>query len=97
VETNLAMGTRADAAAEEQSQAPWLDDVLDTIAEFGAASIDLVAWELCLPVQALVPAWRQAVCERLIEEAGRCRETAELQYRLVSLPARRTTLRNRAQ
>jgi hypothetical protein len=87
------MGTSAEVimAPEQRLKAPWLGDVLDTIAEFGEASIGLVAWELCLPVEALAPAWRQAVSERLIEEVGRCTQTAELQYRLAPFPAVRSS------
>jgi hypothetical protein len=70
-------------APEERLETPWLGEVLDTLAEFGEASIGLVAWELSLREEALAPAWRQAFADGLIEEVGRCPETAERMYRLV--------------
>ncbi len=77
------------ATRPEPTEAPWLGAILETIGDFGEASVGLVAWELSLPEQALAAAWRQAVSQRLIEEVGRCPETAELMYRLAPFPAMR--------
>lgn len=79
------MGTSVSVvmAPEDRFEAPWLGDVLDTIAEFGQASIGLVAWELCLPEEALAPAWKQAIESRLIREVEECSTSGELMYRLM--------------
>jgi hypothetical protein len=52
--------------------------------EFGTASLELIAWELSLPEAALLPAWRQALARRLIEEAGINPQTGEQVCRLWS-------------
>lgn len=64
------------------SVAPWLGELLNTVAEFGSASLGLVAWELCLPEQALRRAWKQALREGLIIEDRPDAETGERMYRL---------------
>ena len=66
------------------TEAPWLEAVLETVTDFGEASLELVAWELSLPEATLASAWDQVVRERLVEHAGECRETGELLYRLAS-------------
>ncbi len=68
------------------SPAPWFADVLEAIEQFGLASIGLVAWELFLTEEELVPAWRAAKATGLIERVGRCPYTREPMYRL-SVPA----------
>jgi len=68
--------------AADWSGAEWLPELLETISEFGSASLELVAWELSLPENALWPAWRQAIGEHLIEPAGVCDQTDEQPYRL---------------
>jgi hypothetical protein len=94
---DAADGPRPDAGGQESTprasgqhrtgDAPWLGEILSTVAEFGSASLGLVAWELCLPEEALHPAWRQALAEGLIEDAGRDPESDEEMYR-VRAPAR---------
>ena len=61
---------------------PWFEDVLEAIDQFGLASIGLVAWELFLSEEELVPAWRGASILGLIERVGRCPYTREPMYRL---------------
>ncbi len=51
-------------------QVMWLDEILETVAEFGAASLGLVAWELSLPEEELAPAWAHAVSTGLLRPAG---------------------------
>ncbi len=68
----------------EALAAPWLSEMLDTIAEFGDASIGLVAWELSLPEDALDAAWAQALEVGLIEASRRCSQTSELMFRLAA-------------
>jgi hypothetical protein len=62
---------------------PRLNETLGTIAEFGVASAELVAWDLFLGPEEIRPAVRQALAEGLIEEAGVDIETGEQLYRLV--------------
>jgi hypothetical protein len=62
---------------------PWLDKTLAVIREFGAASAELVAWELFLDPEAVRPAVRHALAGGLIEEAGLDIQTGEQLYRLV--------------
>jgi hypothetical protein len=62
--------------------APWFADVLEAIEQFGLASIGLVAWEMFLTEEELVPAWRQMKAMELIERVGRCPYTREPMYRL---------------
>jgi hypothetical protein len=68
------------------SPAPWFADVLEAIEQFGLASIGLVAWEMFLTEEELVPAWRQAKTMGLIERVGRCPYTREPMYRLSASP-----------
>lgn len=63
--------------------ARWLPELLETLAEFGTASLDLVAWELSLSEAALVSAKDQAIAQGLIEVAGRESGTGAETYRLV--------------
>jgi hypothetical protein len=64
--------------------APWLPELLDTLEEFGAASLELVAWELSLSEAELVSARDQAVAQGLIEVAGSDTGSGEETYRLVA-------------
>jgi hypothetical protein len=43
-----------------------LDEVLGVVAEFGQASLELVAWELGVPIEAVHPLWRRALDEGLL-------------------------------
>ena len=69
-----------------------LDDVLETIREFGSASLGLVAWELCLPEQELRPLWQRALREGLIRPAESSPETSEPMFSLAA-PAKRGRVR----
>jgi hypothetical protein len=51
-------------------QLAWLDEILDTVREFGAASLGLVAWELSLPEEELAPAWAYAIRTGLLRPVG---------------------------
>ncbi len=51
-------------------QVAWLDEILETVREFGAASLGLVAWELSLGEEELAPAWAHAVRTGLLRRAG---------------------------
>jgi hypothetical protein len=82
-------------APEHRLRAPWLREVLETVAEFQTASAGLVAWELCLPEDAVAPAWQQAVAEGLLEEAGRCSETSEMMFQLSPTAAGQTPVARR--
>jgi hypothetical protein len=68
----------------------WFDDVLEAIDQFGLASIGLVAWELSLAEEDLVPAWRDAAILGLVERVGRCPYTREPMYRLAGAAAAST-------
>jgi hypothetical protein len=47
-----------------------LEDVLETVEEFGSASLDLIAWEFSVPVAELAELWDQAVGAGLLRLAG---------------------------
>jgi hypothetical protein len=51
-------------------QLDWLDEILDTVQEFGAASLGLVAWELSLWEEELAPAWAYAIRTGLLRPVG---------------------------
>ncbi len=70
------------SAAPGSPDPPWFNAVLEVIEQFELASIGLVAWELFLGEDELVPAWRQAMSTGLIERVGRCPYTREPMYRL---------------
>ena len=52
------------------TQPDWLDEILKTVQEFGAASLGLVAWELSLPEEELAPAWAHAIRTGLLRPVG---------------------------
>src|SRR2546423_14922394 len=62
--------------------APWLHELLETLDEFGTASLALIAWELSLSEDALHSARGQAMSQGLIEVADRAPDTGEELYRL---------------
>ncbi len=49
-------------------------------AEFGSASLELVAWELSLPERELARAWAHAIGRGLIGLVGLCSETQGARY-----------------
>jgi hypothetical protein len=54
-----------------------LDEVVETVKEFGAASLGLVAWEFSLPEASVAVAWNRAIRKQLIRPVGPCPETGE--------------------
>ncbi len=70
------------AAASWLPQTRWLEEILWTIAEFGSASLGLIAWELSLDESELAPAWEQALRTGLIRPAHTCPATHEEMYSL---------------
>jgi hypothetical protein len=61
-----------------------LEDVVETVREFGVASIELVAWELSLPTSSIDPSWTRAVERRLITEVGSDPGTGESMFTLAA-------------
>jgi diguanylate cyclase (GGDEF)-like protein len=59
-----------------------LESVLQAVAELGAASRSLVAWELCAEERDVADAWATAVRERLLQRAGRDHLQQEWVYEL---------------
>ena len=57
--------------------------VIDTLREFGAASLELVAWELDVPESTIQPHWELLMALGVITLAGRCPEYGERMYELV--------------
>jgi hypothetical protein len=62
--------------------ARWLPELLETLGDFGAASLGLVAWELSLSEDELADAKRHAISNGMIEVAGRDPGSDEETYRL---------------
>ncbi len=54
----------------DSMQVAWLEEVLETVREFGAASLGLVAWELSLTEEELAPAWAYAIRTGLLRTVG---------------------------
>lgn len=70
-------------------QVAWLDETLETVREFGAASLGLVAWELSLGEEELEPAWAYAIRNGLLRPVGAgmhatASDAAETPYRLAT-------------
>jgi hypothetical protein len=63
-------------------RARWLPELLETLGDFGTASLELVAWELSLSEDDLADAKRQAISNGMIEIAGRDPASDEETYRL---------------
>jgi hypothetical protein len=59
-------------------------DVAETVGEFGAASLELIAWEFSLPPSALLSVLANAVSKGLIRVAGICPDTGEQLYELAA-------------
>jgi hypothetical protein len=60
--------------------------VVDTVSEFGEASLELVAWELSVPERTLEYVWAQAIEHGMLRAAGVCPTTGERLF--VAVPAR---------
>jgi hypothetical protein len=80
------MGDATYPAVPGSPSAPRVDDVLEVIEQFALASIGLVAWELFLDEEDLVPAWRELAATGVLERVGRCPYTREPMYRLSAPP-----------
>jgi hypothetical protein len=68
-----------------------LEEVLETVSEFGQASRDLVAWEFALDGGELAGVWDQAVGEGLLRPVVELGGTGEQMYALAApghVPAR---------
>jgi hypothetical protein len=57
-----------------------LEDVLQTVEEFGSASLDLIAWEFSVPVAELTEIWDQAVGAGLLRLVGSRNGAGEQMY-----------------
>jgi hypothetical protein len=62
-----------------------LEDVLETVEEFGSASLDLIAWEFSVPVAELTELWDHAVGAGLLRPVGSSQGTGEQMY-AIALP-----------
>jgi hypothetical protein len=60
----------------------WLPEILETVGEFGSASLALVAWELSLGEDELAGTWERAIALRLLEAVGPEPDTGEYMYRV---------------
>lgn len=54
-----------------------VEAVVETVKEFGVASLELVAWEFSVPEDSIATAWNRAVRKQLIRPVGPCPETGE--------------------
>lgn len=76
-----------DASSRVQpSEIRWLDETIAIIAEFGSASLGLVAWELNVDESEIEPAWEQAKREGLIRLEQVCPTTKEQMF-VLALPS----------
>lgn len=71
-------------AAGQEVTCTWVDEIVNTVADFGSASLELVAWELCLSEEQLRDAWEQTLDRGWLEPAGPDEETGEEMFRLVA-------------
>jgi hypothetical protein len=69
---------------QQPATVPPLDEVLETIGEFGSVSLGPLAWEFWLSEEQLSPLWLGASGGALIQPAGRCPETGEPMCSLTS-------------
>jgi hypothetical protein len=67
-------------AVMDDKGAVTLEDVLETVGEFGMASRDLVAWEFALDEGELAEVWDQAVGEGLLRPVAGRDGTGEQMY-----------------
>jgi hypothetical protein len=61
---------------------PYLKELLETVHEFGRASLELAAWELSLLETELAPAFQFAITRGLLVDPTPSKETGEQEYRL---------------
>ena len=57
-----------------------LEDVLETVEEFGSASLDLIAWEFSVQVEALAGLWGHAVEAGMLHPVGTSDSAGEQMY-----------------
>jgi hypothetical protein len=62
-----------------------LYDVLETVAEFRSASVELLAWEFDLPPSAIERTWKGAIEDGLLRLSGLSSETGEAMFALTRL------------
>jgi hypothetical protein len=67
---DTAVGMDLEIRRSGSMQVAWLDEILETVREFGAASLGLVAWELSLEEEELAPAWAYAIQSGLLWPVG---------------------------
>jgi len=61
-----------------------LEDVLETVGEFGSASLNLVAWEFSISESELMGVWDLAVGAGLLRSVGLSKSTGEQMYALAT-------------
>jgi hypothetical protein len=61
-----------------------LEEILETVREFGSASLGLVAWEFSLDDSELIGVWDLAVGEGLLRLVGHSQGTGEQMYALAT-------------
>jgi predicted Rdx family selenoprotein len=71
-------------AVKDDVGAVTLEEVLETVGEFGMASQDLVAWEFAVDGSELATVWDQAVGEGLLRPVKGRDETGEQMYVLAA-------------
>ena len=59
-------------------------DVLETIAEFRSASLELIAWEFDVPTSECERPWRKAIERGLLQPDGPCPQSGEAMYGLTA-------------
>jgi hypothetical protein len=87
--TNASLAPAPNSLTDEG--AVTLEEVLETVSEFGEASRDLVAWEFALDGGELTGVWDQAVGEGLLRPVVKPGGTGEQMYALAApghVPAR---------
>jgi diguanylate cyclase (GGDEF)-like protein/PAS domain S-box-containing protein len=71
-------------AGASSGQRPTLEDLLRTVAEFGEASVGLVAWEFLIAEDEVAPLWQSARRLRLIQPGGHDPHTGEPTFELTA-------------
>ena len=59
-------------------------DVLETIAEFHSASLELIAWEFAVPTSECERTWNNAIEQGLLQQDGACPQNGEAMYGLTA-------------
>lgn len=61
-----------------------IEDILETVEEFGSASLDLIAWEFSVPVADLAELWDQAVGAGWLRPVGTSQGAGEQMYAIAT-------------